>query len=89
MKRLILAALSTIALFGVANPVMSAQGGTFQGETSDEVRRTTTINLNDRFDAARQGRINKLSDRFDEARDGRINKVTPDFEQERFDRLSR
>lgn len=57
MKRLIIASLATIALFGVAHPVMSAQNG-----ASDEVRRTTTINLSDRFDAARQEQISKLSD---------------------------
>lgn len=41
MKRLIFAALSTIALLGVANyPVMSAQN-----EMPDDVRRTITIEL--------------------------------------------
>lgn len=43
MKRLMLAALSTLVLFGVANSKLLAKG-----HVPDDVRRTTTIELSDR-----------------------------------------
>ena len=39
--------------------------------------------LNDRFDDARDGTINRLNDRFDDARDGTINRLNDRFDDAR------
>ncbi|NJR63800.1 MAG: hypothetical protein HC769_36580 [Cyanobacteria bacterium CRU_2_1] len=76
MKFTILAGLSVLALSAIASSPASALTERFDQSHQAILNKgiSSEVNLSERFQDARDGRINKLNERFQDARDGRINK---------------